>query len=51
MEIIARTNKATVYLDAGGSVAKQYHTTDAAERVIEDQRSLGHRNRHGDTTR
>jgi hypothetical protein len=42
MEIIARTNKATVYLDVGGSVAKQYHTIDAAERVIEDQRSLGH---------
>lgn len=42
MEIIARTNKATVYKDVDGSIAKQYHTIDAAQRVLQDERSLGH---------
>jgi hypothetical protein len=42
MKIIARTHQAIVYEDVDGSVAKQYHTIDAAKRVIEDQRSLGH---------
>jgi tRNA A-37 threonylcarbamoyl transferase component Bud32 len=42
MEIIVRTNKATVYKAADGSVAKQYHTVDATERALEDARSLGH---------
>jgi hypothetical protein len=41
MEIIACTNKATIYRDLDGSIAKQYHTADAAERVLQDQWSLG----------
>ena len=39
--IIARTNKAIVYEDTDGSVAKRYHTVDAVERVRQDERSLG----------
>lgn len=42
MAIIARTNKATIYQDVDGSVVKQYHTHDAAERVLKDERSLGY---------
>jgi hypothetical protein len=40
--IIARTNKATLYQDVDGSIAKQYHTIDAVERILQDERSLGH---------
>jgi hypothetical protein len=42
MEIIARTHQAIVYQDVDGSVAKRYHTIDAAKRVLKDERSLGY---------
>jgi hypothetical protein len=42
MKIIACTYQAVIYQDVDGSVAKKYHTIDAAKRVLNDQRSLGH---------
>jgi hypothetical protein len=40
MKILAQTTRATVYQSADRSVAKFYHTTDAVERVLKDERSL-----------